>query len=408
MAELKKFQTKHPIYVDLSIRLVKNGFNFMRVNDLGEVAGTCSECGHPIRYEFWYSENETGEEFSFGSECNYKIYVLLHWQDQIEYKDVEDKQLQRAGKWLWILYRDKLITQMKEEEIIPQPKDYIGVDEEGNKTKDYKLLADDMKRLVLRIRSRIKKEIVVKEKKLKAIKQREEEKKGAKEFIERHGINLAVCSDKEKTFLATVYRCEQNLWTLSEKQQKWFDDIIKRSKNGVDEKESVSKITATVIELHNKANLSNVNEWELDFIDSVLDQVNDGRNLSPKQLNIIEKLEIRILGVSQGSQGNSVKLVQHIKEFKTQTIREEPKQEVKEVINLDGIDYDLTNKYQEKKTKTWVIHEKFSLWTQAVIITVKKETDKAILCNLELENIENGIRNDVWIPLSQLEEIITL
>ena len=406
MAELKKFQTKHPIYVDLAIRLVKNGFNFMKMNDLGEVAGICSECGHPIRYEFWYSEKETGEEFSFGSECNYKIYVLLHWQDQITYKDVEDKQLQRAGKWLWILYRDKLITQMKEEEIIPQPKDY---------GKDYKKLADDMKRLVLRIRSRIKKEIVVKGKMSKVIKRREVEKRGAKEFIKRHGINLAVCSDKEKTFLTTIYRCECNVWTLSDKQQKWFDDIIKRSKNGVVEipviKTPVSNIGDVVKQLHNKANLNNVNEWELNFINSVFDQVNRGRDLSSKQLNIIEKLEIKILGVPQKTNKNSMKLVQHIKEFETQPIkiiREPVKQEDKEVLNLDGANHELTNKYQEKKTKTWVIHEKFGLWTQAVIITVKKETDKAILCNLELENIENGIRNDVWIPLSQLEEIITL
>lgn len=408
MVKLKKFQTEYPIYVDLSIRLVKNGFNFKGVIDLGQVGGICSECGHPIRYEHWYSEKETGEEFSFGSECNYKIYVLLHWQDQIEYKDVESKQLQRAGKWLWILYRDKLITKMNEKEIIPQPKDYIGVDEEGNKTKDFKLLADDMKRLVMKTRSRIKKEIkkeeIVKEKKLKALKQREEEKRGAKEFIKRHEIDLNVCNTKEKTFLTTIYRCERNMWTLSEKQQKWFDDIIKRSKNGINE-EPVSKITAVVMELHNKSNLNNANEWELDFIDSVLDQINSGRFLSQKQLNIIEKLEIKVLGVSQG---NSIELV-HVKEFKTQPIREEPvKQEIKEITNLDGIDYDLTNKYQGRKTKTWVIHEKFSLWTQAMIITVKKETNKAILCNLELQNIENGIRNDVWIPFSQLEETITL
>ena len=302
MAELKNFQTKHPIYVDLSIRLVKNGFNFIKMNDLGEVAGTCSECGHPIRYEFWYSEKETKEEFSFGSDCNYKIYVLLHWQDQIEYKDVEDKQLQRAGKWLWILYRDKLINQMKEKEIIPQPKDYM---------KDYKKLADDMKRLVIMIRSRIKKEIVAEEKKLKILKERKVEKKDAKEFIKRHGINLEVCNDKEKHFLTTIFKCEKNMWTLSDKQQKWFDDIIKRSKKGIKET-STPKVNSSgsdshnvISELHNKANLSNVNEWELNFIGSVLRQVEDGRNLSTKQQDIIEKLKIKVLGVSQKTNGNS-------------------------------------------------------------------------------------------------------
>lgn len=61
-------------------------------------------------------------------------------------------------------------------------------------------------------------------------KQREEKKREAKEFIKRHGINLNVCSVKEKAFLNTIFIYEQNIKVLSEKQQNWFDDIIKRSK----------------------------------------------------------------------------------------------------------------------------------------------------------------------------------
>ena len=48
-------------------------------------------------------------------------------------------------------------------------------------------------------------------------------------FLEKNGIMLNICTARDKQFLKTAYKYYQNGWSLSERQEKWLNDIKARS-----------------------------------------------------------------------------------------------------------------------------------------------------------------------------------
>ena len=349
MAELKKPNTKHEIHIKLCLTLAKHGFKFLGTEDLLLVEGFCQECGHPIRYEQHFEDTQTHDEYIIGSDCMFKIYILSHWKDQIKEKDLENKHLQRAGKWLWIIHRDNYLERISEE--IPQPKDY---------NKNFKQLADDLKVLVLKVRAEIKRE-VEKEK----IMQRELNKnKNEQRWLDSHSIDINICNDWERNFLDTMYKAYNNGWILSEKQKNTFDKIKnkKNNKQDVETNQNLGSI-AIIDDISKNGKYDQLNEWEKEFMESIDRQVDSGVVLSEKQLSIMQKIDDKL---SNG----------------------EKTEDFKDFIG--------------KKVKPWFINKKTGNWTEGIVKSVKKETNSAILCNVLVEDGLEKILEEVWIPKSQL------
>ena len=298
--KLKNFDNKHPIFVDLTMTLAKHGFNFLGTNDLGELDGICQECGHPIRYEQVFEDVQTNEEFTLGSECMFKIYVFYHWHDQIEEKDIENADLQRAGKWLWIAHRDDYIERIDGD--LPEPKNY---------DKDFKKLANDMKKVVMKVRKEIKKEL-------------EEEEMKKKQM------------------------------DLDMRQRMAWRDFIAGLK----------------IDIHR------LNQWEMDFLASIHKYQRKGYTLTEKQVAVLEKIK------------NEKSLTNE------NTIPDKFKEKHKLFIG--------------KKTKTWIINKLAGVWVSGEIVSVEKETLKALLCDIKIQNGTEKTLEQVWIPKSALQEEILL
>ena len=351
MAELKKINTKREIHIKLCLTLAKHGFVFLGTNDLGEVEGVCQECGHPIRYEQNFKDIQTHDEYIIGSDCMFKIYILSHWQNQIKDKDLENKHLQRAGKWLWIIHRDNYLERISEE--IPQPKNY---------NENFKQLADDLKVLVLKVRVEVKKEIE-KEK----IMQRELGiLRNEQNWLDSHGIDINKCNDWERNFLDTMYKAYNNGWVLSERQQNSFDKIKNKENNKQEVATNQNLGSVAIIDdISKNGNYTQLNDWERDFMDSIGKVVDTGYVLSEKQMEILEKIDEKLSN-------------------------NEKTEDYKDFIG--------------KKVSAWLINKKTGNWTEGTVKSVKKETDSAILCNVLFVD-DGGLENtlqDEWIPKSQL------
>lgn len=232
MPELKKFSKTHKIHIKLCLTLAKHGFSFLGTNKLDKISGICQECGHHIKYEQVFKDTKYGKEYTIGSECMFKIYIFYHWKDQIDESDIENKHLQRAGKWLWIIHRDNLERIVND---LPQPKDY---------NRDFKRLLDDLKNLVLKIRGIIKKEIEEEKRKKKKQLRKEnryKEKrvmvKKVREWVVLQGVDIDKCNDWELKFLATMYKAHMKRWSLSKKQEMIFNKI--KGKGSLNTKYSV-------------------------------------------------------------------------------------------------------------------------------------------------------------------------
>ena len=172
-----KRKRKVPIHVELSVRLVKHGYKFLGVNDLGEVAGRCDECGHPLRYEYKVKDLTDGRKYVLGSECIYKVVALQHWEKQISKEDLRKKQLLRAGKWRWIITRDRLMPYVDK---IPEPKDY---------PKDYVRFADNMRSCVVRARKKLR------------IEQKKREAEKQKEYLRKKNAADDCCRDRKHVII---------------------------------------------------------------------------------------------------------------------------------------------------------------------------------------------------------------
>jgi len=366
MAELKKFNTKHEIHIKLCLTLAKHGFKFLGTWDLGEVSGFCQECGHLIRYEQNFIDVQTKDEYTIGSDCMFKIYILSHWRTQIKEKDLENKDLQRAGKWLWIIHRDGYLNKM--DEMLPQPKDYDG---------DFKKLADDLKVLVLKIRINIKKEMEEKKRRKEyELKQKilEEQKKVQEVYFQgwiiSQEININNCNDWEKNFLETMYKAEIKDWVLSDKQKSIFNRIKdeKNIQQVVENNQNLGSV-AIVNEVSKKVDYSELNDWEKEFMESIGQQVDAGSVLSQKQIEVLDKIDEKF---------------------------------------TNGKETEDFSDYIGKRVQSWLISDLSGIYTTGIVKVVKKETNMAILCNVLVEDDSETILNEVWIPKSQLIIDITL
>jgi len=377
MEELNKFSTGHEIHVELCLTLVKHGYKFVQTNDLGEMSGFCDECGHPLRYEQIYHDLQTGEVFTIGSDCMFKIYVLHHWGNQVDEKDLENKHLQRAGKWLWIIHRDDYLSRIEDE--LPQPKDY---------DKDFKKLADDLKVLVMKERNKIKKEIA-EEKRIIEEKRRQKELEEynrkqletAKNWFASEGIDINTCTNWEKNFLNTMQEAYVKNWRLSDKQVTIFNRIKteKCIQQDVSNNQSLGSVAIVDI-ISKKIDYSKLTEWEKGFMESIERQVDLGYSLTQKQLNVMQKIEDKF---SNG------KKVDEIVPINTGEISNKINE------NCGG--------YVGRKINSWLINKLTGIWTEGVVNIVKKETDSAILCNVFVKNgLEEIIVEEKWIPKSQL------
>ncbi|HEC40948.1 MAG TPA: hypothetical protein ENI29_22070 [bacterium] len=262
---------------------------------------------------------------------------------------MENKHLQRAGKWLWIIHRDNYLGRISKE--IPQPKDY---------NENFKQLADDLKILVLKVRTEIKKEIA-KEKRM----QRELGiLRNKQKWLDSNGIDINECNDWERNFLDTMYKAYNQGWTLSEKQKNNFDKIKnkKNNKQDVSTNQNLGSV-AIIDDISKNDNYNQLNDWEKEFMESVGQQVDSGRVLSEKQLDIMQKIDDKL--------SNDEK----IEDFKD---------------------------FIGKKVSAWLINKKTGNWMEGVVKSVKKETDSAILCNVFVEDSLEKVLEEVWIPKSQL------
>ena len=371
MGELKKFNTKHEIHVKLCLMLAKHGFKFLGTNDLETVSGFCQECGHPIRYEQLFKDTKLGNEFTIGSNCMFKIYILSYWRNQIKEIDLENKDLQRAGKWMWIIHRDNYLSRIEGD--LPQPKDYDN---------DFKKLADDLKVLVIKEGHKIKREIAEKKRiaeKKKRQKEQEEytikQAQNTQTWLESHDIDINKCNDWEKNFLDTMQEAYRKDWRLSDKQVDIFNriKITKCIQNDVVSNQNLGSV-AIANDVSKKVDYSKLNDWEKNFMESIERQIDLGRALTQKQLNIMQKIDDKL---SNGK-------------------------EIEEIVPINKINEDCSG-YIGRKVYSWLINELVGIWTEGVVNFVKKETDSAILCNVFVKNGSEGILiEEKWIPKSQL------
>jgi len=358
MSELKKFESNSPIEITLSLNLAKHGFKFLRTEDLGEMDGICDECKHPIRYENYFLDKQDDIEYIFGSECMFKIYIFSQWRDQITEDQIEDRDLQRAGKWLWIISRDKYSDKIDR---IPEPKDF---------DYDFKKLADELKKIVFKVRSDIKKEIKAEEKRKERIEIIKKERNKIVEWLNNLEINWKSCNEWEKSFLASIYTKRiRNGYDLSAKQEKTLLKISSRrsqpEQKNIDDDfvENENKTNETVDLLRELSSKKQyLNDWEIEFLDSALKQ-SLTNTLTTKQWDKINQIVDKIT-------------------------EEEKKSE-----------------YINRLVDTWILEKNLNVEfnKEGIITDVEKETDKAILCsvlNPETKKTFFGI----WIPKSTILE----
>ena len=284
----------------------------------------------------------------------FKIYILSHWRSQIDESDLENKHLQRAGKWLWIINRDGYLGRVGGE--LPQPKNYH---------KDFKRLADDLKVLVLKIRTEIKREI-----EKERIRQKELDKnRNEQNWLDSQGIDINKCNDWERNFLDTMYKAYNNGWVLSEKQENRFNKIKneKSNKQDVEANQNLSSV-AIVNDVWKNTDNSQLNDWEKDFMESITQQVDSGRILSQKQSEILAKIDEKLSS----------------------------SKEVKDYSNFVG-----------KSVNAWLINELTGNWVSGVVKFVQSETKLAILCDVVVEGDLEKLE-EIWVPKSQLTDDIIL
>ena len=361
MEELKSFNTKNEIHIKLCLTLAKHGFEFLRTNDLESVSGFCQECGHGIRYEQLFKDTKLGNEYIIGSDCMFKIYILSYWRNQIKEKDLENKDLQRAGKWLWIIHRDGYLSRIEGD--LPQPKDYDN---------DFKQLADDLKVLVIKIRVKIKKEIA-EEKRIAIDKKRQKEQdeymnkqaQNIKDWFDSQGIDVNKCNDWERNFLDTMYQAYNKGWSLSDKQIDIFNRIKRKKSNQQGIKTNQNLGSVVVIDKQSEySNSSQLNDWEREFMVSIGKLVDSGYVLTKKQLETLDKIERKL---------SNDKLTK---------------------------DYSC---FVGQKISTWFINSLIGNLDEGIVESVKKETNSAILCDVLVGNtLEKNLIEDIWVPKSQL------
>lgn len=335
------------INIETSIYLATQEFKIV-----GEVeyekfgAGRCCE-GHPIKYGVELSDEE-GNIYVFGSTCVYKPFVLKHWE--LDSNQLEDPNVMRAGRNLWIIARDNLKDYITE---IPHPKDldwdFVKLNEKlkvivanAKKTKKTHL-----KKLAMETKTKLRIERFRKTNETQCELIRALVKKV--KYLKEKG-ELGLLSSWEREFIVSIIGQHRDMRVLSEKQRAIMERIINTEisieKHSAENKEIAEKLTKAV------KSLGNLSIKEHELILSFQNQFFRKGSLSERQLEV-----------------------------------------------LDNIIHSDSNKYIGIKMKSWITEQKSGLEGKyGVIKSVEVETARAILCKFDVD----GTEFKSWVPKSQL------
>jgi len=116
--------------------LGKSPFRLLGINDLGRASGTCSYCGHPIRYEYRILSAD-GRKSTIGSEC-----IRSDWQPWAREAISSLATMKRAAKRRRLWDRAAATCQIVEEcgqryAMLPHPNEYFA--SQGRTYRDYLL-----------------------------------------------------------------------------------------------------------------------------------------------------------------------------------------------------------------------------------------------------------------------------
>jgi len=341
------------INIDTSLYLATTDFKIVGDVDYGEFgAGRCTE-GHPIRYGI---EVEDGEEnvYVYGNTCIYKPFVLKHWN--LKPKMLEDENVAKAGRNLYIIARDELADYVNE---VPHPKDF-----------DYNFGQLNKELIKIVKKAKIQRNTVLKEQ-LKQAKFRKQyddfNKKNREQALLLKKLSekvkqlridnkLGLLSKWEKTeFIPSIVSQHKNLRILSEKQLSIIQRIIDYK---------IAKVTGLDIEVSKAftrilkpVTFKKLDQKNKDFILSLQNYFYKYGQLTPKQLKVFK----RILSQSDGA----------------------------------------LNKYKGMKVNPWLIEQKTGFDDHGYITEIEVETEKALLCIVKLQ--KNGEFKG-WIPKKMIIE----
>jgi len=116
--------------------LGKSPFHLLGINDLGRASGTCSYCGHPIRYEYRILSAD-GRKSTIGSEC-----IRSDWQPWAREAISSLATMKRAAKRRRLRDRAAVACQIVEKygqryATQPHPNEYFA--SQGRTYRDYLL-----------------------------------------------------------------------------------------------------------------------------------------------------------------------------------------------------------------------------------------------------------------------------
>jgi len=347
------------IEVGLTMGLSKHGYDFLGVVDLkethddeleiieGEARGYCQECGNTIRYEMRVKDEKTKNIYVLGRICMFKLYIFHFWKDQIEEKDLENADLLRAGRWLWVLHRDYRDREYE----LPMPGDY----------ENYKDLANAVRSIVFKFRKEERED-------LKKERKKKQKLETISEVLNYLGVDGSLCSDIEVEFLLKVHKYMVYGWNLSEKQTNWYKNIKNRKRGETSEIIDNEKAKKEILELINNMHIwDSLSKWEKEFVESLSNKINSGRCITKKQYDKLSDVKKKIKKYSENYE------------------------------------------YSGKKLNPWIVKQKFGEYLDAAISSVKEVREKAIFCDVVI--IDGSIRivhEDVWIPKSQIREEVIL
>ncbi len=331
------------INIESSIYLATQDFKIVGDIDYGDRSGMCVE-GHSIRYGVEI-EDQNGNIYVFGNVCVAKPFILKFWK--LEPKMLDDENVIKAGRYLYIIAKDGLRDYMNE---VPTPEDLNW---------DFKKLKEKLREIV----SKAKKE---KSKHLKILSRDLVEKVKMEKFKKTHKLQfelvqklldklkslkerdlLFLLNNWEREFVISVISQHRSMRIFSERQVNIIEKIISKRDDTEDLDEEISSKLTKAISI-----LDKLSEKEREYIMSFQSQFYSKGSLSDKQLNLLD--------------------------------------------NLINRDFDI---YVGRELSEWITKQKTDINGHGKIISVEAKTEKAILCQFVINDMEYKS----WIPLSQLK-----
>ncbi|KKM96853.1 hypothetical protein LCGC14_1173940 [marine sediment metagenome] len=269
------------VNIEVSILLSTQDFKIIgdiEYNKFGD--GICAE-GHPIKYGIEV-EDEHKNIYVFGNQCIAKPFILKQWK--LKLKMLDDPDVMKAGRYLWIIARDGLENWVDN---IPHPKDLNW---------DFKKLKEKLKTIVLNAKK-------TKRVNLKEIMKQEKMKIWIEDFKATHKEQcklmddlvikikrlkdnnvLGILNDFYRGFVVSIVGQHRELKTLSKRQMIIIKKILQLKEESEVKGSLDDKITMAV------DMIENLGEWDKKFIFSIQSQFYEGRELSKKQKNKLDEL----------------------------------------------------------------------------------------------------------------------